>query len=258
MKHHIHFLLFFFLISLVAKSQNEVFQKKEFVFKNGTIPYRVMFPENYDKTKKYPLVLFLHGAGERGSDNEKQLVHGASQFSNPESRIKYPAIVLFPQCPSEGYWAPIKTRENGFGYEKSPKPTPAMEMVIKLLNSYKKTEAVDKNRIYVVGLSMGGMGTYDLICRYPKTFAAAIPICGGVNLERLKKVRKMPIRIYHGADDNIVSPEHSRDAYIELKANGARKVEYFEFAGVGHNSWTPAFAQSDFLEWLFSQNKNNK
>jgi len=114
---------------------------------------------------------------------------------------------------------------------------------------------VDKNRIYVLGLSMGGMGTFDLICRQPKKFAAAIPICGGVSLERLKKVRHMPIRIYHGGSDDVVSPEHSRNAFIELKANGSQKVEYIEFPGVGHNSWKNAFAQPDFLSWLFKQHK---
>jgi len=99
---------------------------------------------------------------------------------------------------------------------------------------------------------MGGMGTYDLICRNPKSFAAAIPICGGVSLKRLKKVRKMPIRIYHGSDDNIVSPEHSRNAYIELKANGAQNVEITIFPGVNHNSWTQTFEVEDLLSWLFS------
>jgi predicted peptidase len=215
----------------------------------------VLFPENYDKTKSYPLVLFLHGAGERGNDNEKQLVHGSTLFSNPQNRSKYPAIVLFPQCPVNGYWAPIKERENGFSYDNPQHPTDAMQLVIKLIDAYRKTEAVDKKRMYVLGLSMGGMGTYDLICRYPKTYAAAIPLCGGVSVERLKKVRKMAIRIYHGANDKVVVPEHSRNAYIELKANGAQNVEYFEFPGVGHNSWTNAFAQPDFLEWLFNQKK---
>jgi len=107
----------------------------------------------------------------------------------------------------------------------------------------------------VLGMSLGGMGTFDLICRYPDKFAAAIPICGAVNTERLKKVRKMPIRIYNGDSDNSVSPEYSRNAFIELKANGSQVVEHIEYPGVGHNSWTPAFAEPNFLKWLFSQKK---
>ena len=249
------FLMVSCLIFISLSAQNELFLKKEFIYKGDTLPYRILFPENYDKTKSYPLVLFLHGAGERGKDNEKQLVHGSSLFTDPQNRENYPAIVVFPQCPENDFWAPVHQEGKDFVFLNTKKPTPSMQLVIRLLNKITKEEAVDKNRIYVLGLSMGGMGTFDLICRQPKKFAAAIPICGGVSLERLKKVRHMPIRIYHGGSDDVVSPEHSRNAFIELKANGSQKVEYIEFPGVGHNSWDYAFAQPDFLSWLFKQHK---
>ncbi len=249
------FLMVSCLIFISLSAQNELFLKKEFIYKGDTLPYRILFPENYDKTKSYPLVLFLHGAGERGKDNEKQLVHGSSLFTDPQNRENYPAIVVFPQCPENDFWAPVHQEGKDFVFLNTKKPTPSMQLVIRLLNKITKEEAVDKNRIYVLGLSMGGMGTFDLICRQPKKFAAAIPICGGVSLERLKKVRHMPIRIYHGGSDDVVSPEHSRNAFIELKANGSQKVEYIEFPGVGHNSWKNAFAQPDFLSWLFKQHK---
>ncbi|HOV83432.1 MAG TPA: prolyl oligopeptidase family serine peptidase [Paludibacteraceae bacterium] len=249
------FLMVSCLIFISLSAQNELFLKKEFIYKGDTLPYRILFPENYDKTKSYPLVLFLHGAGERGKDNEKQLVHGSSLFTDPQNRENYPAIVVFPQCPENDFWAPVHREGKDFVFLNTKKPTSSMQLVIRLLNKITKEEAVDKNRIYVLGLSMGGMGTFDLICRQPKKFAAAIPICGGVSLERLKKVRHMPIRIYHGGSDDVVSPEHSRNAFIELKANGSQKVEYIEFPGVGHNSWKNAFAQPDFLSWLFKQHK---
>jgi len=245
-----------FLFCLMAQAQNELFQKKEFIYKGDTLRYRVLFPDNYDKTKSHPLVLFLHGAGERGLDNEKQLTHGASLFTNQQIRTDYPAIVLFPQCPTDGYWVNLNEKPNDkFNFVNDKKPTKSLGLVKRLVDSYQKKEAVDSKRMYILGLSMGGMGTFDLICRYPKKFAAAIPICGGVSLNRLKKVRKMPIRIYNGGSDNVVSPEHSRNAYIELKANGSQTVEHIEFPGVGHNSWTPAFTQPDFLTWLFKQHK---
>ncbi|HRZ98425.1 MAG TPA: prolyl oligopeptidase family serine peptidase, partial [Paludibacter sp.] len=95
----------------------------------------------------------------------------------------------------------------------------------------------------------------DLVCRYPRMFAAAAPICGGVSIDRLKKIKKMPVRIYHGDADNVVSPEHSRNAYIELKAVGSQNVELFIFPGVGHDSWNSAFKQADFLSWIFSNKK---
>lgn len=249
-------LIFLLFISLIAQAQNELYQKKDFVYKGDTLHYRVLFPDNYDKAKSYPLVLFLHGAGERGKDNEKQLVHGASLFSNVKTRTNHPAIILFPQCPANGFWVKLGEKINGnHNFLITKAPDKSLELVIKLVDFYQKSEAVDSKRLYVLGISMGGMGTFDLICRYPKKFAAAIPICGGVNLERLKKIRKMPIRIYHGGSDNVVLPENSRNAFSQLKLNGSKKVEYTEFPGIGHNSWNTAFAQPDFLSWLFLQKR---
>ena len=245
-----------FIIGISIQAQNEQFQKKKFIYKGDTLLYRVLFPENYNKSKSYPLVVFLHGSGECGNDNEKQLVHGASLFTNLQNRGDYPAIVLFPQCAANQSWVTLDEKPDGkFDIIDTKEPTKPLFLVKKLIDIYKKTEAVNSKRIYVLGLSLGGIGTFDLICRYPKTFAAAISICGGVNVERLKKVRKMPIRIYNGGSDNVVSPEYSRNAFIELKADGSQCVEHIEFPGVGHDSWTPAFAESDFLKWLFSKSK---
>jgi len=125
----------------------------------------------------------------------------------------------------------------------------------KLVDYYLKTESVNKKRIYVVGLSMGGMGTFDIICQYPNKFAAAIPICGIANVEHLKKVIKMPIRIYNGSSDNVVSPEFSRNAYLKLQSLGSQKAEHIEYPGIGHDSWLIAFKEPDFLKWLFAQKK---
>ena len=241
---------------LSVQAQNELFQKKEFIYKGDTLRYRVLFPDHYDKSKSYPIVLFLHGSGERGNDNEKQLKHGGSLFTDSLNRKNFPAIVLFPQCPADQSWVTIKEKSQAkFNLIDTKEPAKPLMLAKKLVDFYQKTEAVNKKQIYVLGLSLGGMGTFDLICRYPNLFAAAIPICGAVNMERLKKVRKMPIRIYNGDSDNSVSPEYSRNAFIELKANGAQRVEHIEYPGVGHDSWTPAFAEPDFLKWLFSQKK---
>lgn len=249
-------LTFLFIISFMMQAQNGLFLKKEFIYKGDTLRYRVLFPENYDKSKAYPLVLFLHGSGERGSDNEKQLTHGASLFTDSLNRKNFPAIVLFPQCPENQSWVTIvELSDAKFKMVDTNEPAKPLFLAKKMIEFYQKTEAVNNKRIYILGLSLGGMGTFDLICRYPKTFAAAIPICGAVNVERLKKVRKMPIRIYNGDSDKSVSPEYSRNAYIELKAAGSQHVEHIEYPGVGHNSWTPAFAEPDFIKWLFSQKR---
>lgn len=256
MKKHFPLLAFYLFISIFTKAQNKQFLKKEYIYKGDTLHYRVLFPENYDKTKSYPLVIFLHGSVERGNDNEKQLLFGASLFTDPQNKANYPAIVIFPQCPLSEYWVALdEKKDNTFYFVTTKKPTKSLGLVKRLVDFYRKTEAVDNQRIYLLGISMGGMGTFDLICRYPKTFAAAIPICGGVELERLKKVYKMPIRIYNGASDNIVPPEHSRNAYLNLKAFGSKQVEHFEYSGVDHICWTKAFSEPDFLSWLFSQKK---
>lgn len=244
------------MIPFCVSAGNNLYEKREFIYKGDTLKYRVLFPENYDTTRKYPMVMFLHGMGERGSDNESQLLHGASLFIDEETRKDYPSIVIFPQCSLDDSWIKITRNESGdIDFPKNAKMTNSLLLVKKLLDTYKKDDAVDKNRIYIGGLSMGGMGTYDLICRYPKYFAVAIPICGGVNTERLKKVKKMPIRIFHGGEDPTVSREYSRNAFIELKANGSKKVEYIEFPGVGHDSWTKAFAYPDFLSWMYYQSR---
>jgi len=149
------FLILFGISALTA--QNEMFLKKEFIYQSDTLRYRILFPDNYDTNKSYPLVVFLHGSGERGSDNEKQLKHGAALFTSKENRAMYPSIVLFPQCQEKAYWAPIVTREKGFDYPLNCKATEPMQLLIRLIAEIKKDEAVDKNRIYVLGLSMGGM-----------------------------------------------------------------------------------------------------
>ncbi|VBB47965.1 conserved exported hypothetical protein [uncultured Paludibacter sp.] len=237
-------------------SQTDLFQKREFIYKGDTLKYRVLFPDNYDKTRTYPIVLFLHGSGERGNDNEKQLVHGSWLFTNPQNRKDYPSIVIFPQCPEKEYWVKLDEKSNDkFSFLEKPEITKPLFLVKKLMDYFIKNESVDKKRVYVMGLSMGGMGTFDLICRYPKYFTAAIPICGGVYEPRLKKVKKMPIRIFHGTADNVVNVDFSRNAYYELKADGSYKAELILFPGVGHNSWDSAFTYPDFLGWLYYQEK---
>ncbi len=246
-----------FLLSALSLNAQEYVAKK-FILNNDTLQYRELLPESYTKGKKYPLILFLHGAGERGSDNQSQLTHGSMMFTNPVNMEKYPAIVLFPQCPKDLYWAFEKRPATGFGLNTFPSdyPTPGILQTVKaLLDQYIASGDIDTDRIYIIGLSMGGMGTFDLVCRFPDIFAAAIPICGGVNPERLKTpAGKVKFRIYHGDKDDVVPTENSRKAYKALKKYGA-DVEYIEFVGCNHGSWDPAFNQPDFLSWLFSQKK---
>lgn len=246
--------LIFSIISTIT-SQTNTFHKREYINKQDTLLYQISFPDNYNNKDKYPLVLFLHGAGERGNDNQKQMMHGSSLFNDTTNRKNFPAIVIFPQCPQESYWVKIIRSGSVFDFGHKEKITEPLYMVERLLKDLINTNQIDKRRIYIMGLSMGGMGTLDLICRNPRLFAAAIPICGGVELERVSKIKDLPVRLYHGGADNVVPPEWSRNIFKELKSLGSDKIEYIEYEGVGHNSWDSAFNSPDFLKWIFNQKR---
>ena len=241
---------------LPVLAQND-YTKKQFITAMGdTVPYRELSPKESIHKKKFPLVLFLHGAGERGNDNEKQLTHGANMFENPVVRDKYPAYVLFPQCPTEGYW--VKASQDSM---RSPSallpysPYTPIDDVKQLIDYYLTHFPIDTDRVYVIGLSMGGMGTFEITSKYPALFAAAVPICGQMeNPKDLIHTKGIPFRIFHGDADQVVPIDGSRDAYNTLTDLGY-EVEYIEYPGVKHGSWHNAFNEKDFISWIFKQKK---
>ena len=175
---------------------------------------------------------------------------------DPVNRKEYPAYVLFPQCPENYYWAYVE-RPSAFQSKKmlSDFPiSPVMVVLKQLIDRYLLLPQIDKNRIYIIGISMGAMCVYDITVRYPEIFAAAIPICGIVNPKRLEAAKEVKFRLFHGSADNIGPPSGSRRAYKALKKAGA-EVQYNEFPGVGHESWKLAFELPDFMKWLFFQKK---
>lgn len=235
----------------------------EAVFTEGEarLPYRKLLPQNFDPQASYPLVLFLHGAGERGSDNSKQLTHGSDLFTNPLTRDAFPAVVLMPQCPVGDYWAQVAVDRSSypigldFQYEKGP--TQALQMVMQLLQKYLDEPYTDPRRVYVMGLSMGGMGTFEILSRMPDTFAAAIPICGGGDPTSVSPyASETPLWVFHGAVDQVVAPEQSLQMYQALFEAGARPG-FTIYPQVNHNSWDYAFAEPELLPWLFSHRKRS-
>ena len=240
--------------NLYAGDKNS-FLKKQFTTKNGyKLNYRILYPLNYSPQKEYPVILFLHGAGEKGDDNEAQLLHGGNMFASYENQSKYPAIIIAPQCPKEEKWSSYVHPSENNGKREFPYSapiTPAMKAVKEMVDNYIAKGIVDTKRIYVTGLSMGGMGSFDIVCRYPKFFAAASPICGGANLKSLENFKgKTAFSIYHGRADNVVDPQFSRDAFSTLQKINA-DVRYKEYPGVSHNSWDNAFVEPDFISWMF-------
>lgn len=205
----------------------------------NTMPYRVMVPTRYDSTKEYPLVIFLHGIDERGTDNEKQLRWGASLFKSDSVRKDYPAFVIFPQCPSDFYWA-----------NDNP-----MQTLRALIDEFTAVNNVNKNKIYIVGLSMGAYGTYELVARNPDLFAAAIAISGDGDHNRAKNMAKSQWKIYAGRKDNVVTSDKSERMAEALRKSGA-KVSLTVYPDANHmGSWVNAFEEPDFCSWLFSVSK---
>ncbi|MFT6808440.1 MAG: putative peptidase [Saprospiraceae bacterium] len=255
-------LLFLILLgstySLEGQDNKSHFTKKSFKAKSGhLLPYRIAIPPESKLTKK-PLLLFLHGAGERGDDNEKQLTHGASFLS--KAVTKHNAIVITPQCKKESYWSSVDVDrssmplELSFDYHRKD-ITPDLQAVRELINEIRRTYNIDHKRIYVMGLSMGAMGTFEIVNRFPKCFAAAVPICGGGDsINYTSKARKVPFWIMHGDTDAVVSVNESREMVSALK-DKRYDVRYTEYPGVNHNSWDNAFVEPGLLDWVFGHRR---
>lgn len=260
MKKILYIITCLFLPVVLLKAQNTSgFEKHWFVQNGDSLPYRLLLPENYDASKKYPLVFFMHGAGERGNDNEKQLIHGAKLFLKEDTRKNYPAIVVFPQCPQNSFWSNISFRADSLGkrslvFNADAAPTIAMKLANALLHQIIQQYPVQKKQVYIGGLSMGGMGTFEMVYRNPKLFAAAVPICGGGDPAIAKKVKKTKWWVFHGAKDDVVAPANSEIMVAALKAARA-KVKFTLYPNANHNSWDAAFAEPDLLSWLFAQKK---
>lgn len=254
-----YFLLLLIGMALRGHGQDlSLFVKKQFITNGDTLLYRLLLPENYDAGKKYPLVFFLHGAGERGNDNEAQLVHGAKLFLDPATRKNYPAIVVFPQCPKNSFWSNVDFKmENGkreFYFKTDGEPTLAMKLAKELLYFIEKTYPVNKKKIYAGGLSMGGMGTFEIVRRNPKLFAAAFPICGGANPATAPQLKKVNWWVFHGAKDDVVPPSLS-EKMVEALRTVKAAVKFTLYPDANHNSWDAAFAEPELLAWLFAQKK---
>ena len=251
---------FFALLSLLqSRSQGlSQYEKHWFVQNGDTLPYRLLLPENYDASKKYPVVFFLHGSGEKGNDNEKQLVHGAQLFLKEENRKRFPAIIVFPQCPANSSWSNVQVKmDNGKRvreFQEAGEPTKAMRLAQELLASIIKAYPVARKQIYVGGLSMGGMGTFEIVRRNPKLFAAAFPICGGGNVATASSLKKTTWWVFHGGKDDVVPPKLSEDMVEAIKKQKGT-VKFTLYPNANHNSWDPAFAEPELLTWLFAQRK---
>ncbi len=232
------------------------FSSKQFTAKSGlTIGYRLYVPANYDNLKKYPFVLFLHGAGERGNDNESQLKLGIKNAFENENCPIYDCIVLAPQCPSEYKWVEVeKWTDCIYSTDNIPESKPlcaVRELMENIFGEY----SVDANRVYVTGLSMGGYGTWDLLVRHTDMFAAAIPICGGCDVDKAEQLADMPIKTFHGELDDVVLPNGTKAMYERLCSLGNKDVSLKIYPELAHGIWGYVYETDGLFEWLLSHEK---
>lgn len=228
------------------------FQAKEYKNADGKVLlYRMLPPENYDANQKYPLLVFLHGMGERGSDNGRQLINGVAEFLLA-ARKAHPCFVIAPQCPQTSTWANFR-RAIDPNVKDTGLAEPTM-LVVELIAAMQKEYSLDANRVYVGGLSMGGFGSWDLLAKKPELFAAAFPICGGGDASKAPAIATVPVWAFHGEDDKTVKLILSTRMVDAVKAAGgwARLTTYPK---VGHNSWINAFAEPGLIDWIFSQKR---
>jgi len=212
---------------------SQVFEKT--ITKTVSCQYLLYLPQDYGREQRWPLILFLHGAGERGSDLEKVKKHGPPRIV--EERKDFPFIVVSPQCPDDRWWP----EEN--------------EMLINMLDDVVAKCNVDKERIYLTGLSMGGYGAWALASAYPERFAAITPICGGGRGFMADKLKDVPVWAFHGAKDNVVPLKESEEMVNAVKNRGgdAKLTVYPE---AGHDSWTETYNNPQLYEWFLQHRKN--
>ena len=213
-----------------ADQTAETFEKE--VTKTIALDYLLSLPESYDadSAKNWPLVVFLHGAGERGDDLEKVSIHG------PPKRVRegaeFPFILASPQCPADEWWT----------------EQPVLELVEHLEATYQ----VDSSRIYLTGLSMGGYGTWHFATLAPNRFAAIVPVCGGGVPYKMRWIDHLPVWAFHGGKDNVVPPSESQVLIEELKKRLNDSAKLTVYPEAGHDSWSETYANPDVYEWLLS------
>lgn len=244
--------LLFLAAPAPAKKPETGFLDRTVVVGSVTYKYQVFVPADWSSRKKWPVVLFLHGAGERGDDGLVQTDVGIGTAIRLD-RSRFPAIVVLPQCRKGIWWS----------------ESPMDDVALAALGAASKEFHGDPARTYLTGLSMGGYGTWAIAGKHPGKFAALAPICGGILMpdkarvqpaddnklyeEAARKIgRETPVWIFHGGDDSVVPPSESRRMNEAMKALGG-EVRYTEYPGVGHDSWTKAYAETEFITWMFSK-----
>ncbi|MBO5262013.1 MAG: prolyl oligopeptidase family serine peptidase [Clostridia bacterium] len=235
-----------------------IFEDRHFVATDGTeLPYRLYVPYDYDRSKEYPVVLFLHGAGERGTNNLGNINHMFETLFSHENSPFWNAIIVAPQCPADQQWVDTPWTDAGY-YTSEVEESNELKAVLEILDLVASEFPTDKDRYYAMGLSMGGFGTWDIIMRHSELFAAAVPLCGGGDFTQAPKLVDMPIWTIHGTSDYDVPYSGTRDMYVALKTLGSTVIIYEELENYSHNIWSYAAEKAEIWTWLFEQTKEGR
>ena len=243
--------------ALLGSALADQFQERTFAYKSAddasrTVAYRLLAPPRLLPGEKYPLVIFLHGKGNRGNDNTSQLAVFPDWMASAEIRKKYPCFLLAPQCPGDRDWSAR------WWDKRQPPPSDPDEplvQVVGMMDEIIKTKPIDQHRVYLTGLSMGGFGSWELAARFPERFAAVAPLCGGGNKNNADRLANLPIWCFHGDKDDQVPVQFSRDMIDAIKKAGGHP-KYTELPGVGHDCWNTAYKPaSGLIQWMFVQRR---
>lgn len=252
--------LLFFSLALLARAQYSPEEMlKTHVYTNAfgeVFPFRMSAPQFPAADRRYPLILFLHGSGECGSDNLKQIKVGLPALMRSLLKRPDPVIVVAPQCQTGNWWVRRLARQADYAASKAAMPS--LEVALELCRHVAAQGLADTNRLYITGLSLGGFGVWDAIQREPGMFAAAVPVCGGGDIRRVSLIRDLPVWVFHGTADKNVSVECSRRMVEALRQAGSRSVRYTEYEGAAHNVWDRAYADPALMDWLLRQTRFKK
>lgn len=210
-----------------------------------TLPYRLIIPEFYDERYIFPLVVFFHGAGERGLDNERQLDQCVQQIADNMPK----AIILVPQCDGMSRWVETDWTKGGYSVDEIPE-SDEMMAVMDLIDEITKTYSVNKNTIYAAGISMGGFAVWDAMVRHNDVFAAGVAVCGAGDPSKAEVLKDTPMFVFHGAQDETVPVSGSTDMVEAIQAAGGTLVQYTEYGDGGHGIWGTVFNQEKLYKEL--------
>ncbi|MFC1789949.1 right-handed parallel beta-helix repeat-containing protein [Patescibacteria group bacterium] len=223
------------------------------------MPYRLFVPKNYNSLTKYPLVLFLHGAGGRGNDNVSHLYDvdiGLVKLISSSNQAANPSFIIAPQCPNDEQWVDTPWG-NGSYDQDNISVSDEMLMVKDILDLTISQYNIDTSRLYLTGLSMGGYGAWDMVTRFSNFFAAVVPICGAGSPNHANLIKDLPIWAFHGSSDGVVPVSGSREMIASIEALGGNP-KYTEYPGTYHNSWNKAYIEPELLPWIYAQTKGSQ